>query len=110
MIILFSTNFAMKNVASTENMDGNINDFRIMMDLPDNYTLTDAERIVSLVEDTIRAKAEEYQVRTIDAGFRANFARITGLSRARRDQSLVSNHFGRIGEINWITHYTPNGS
>ena len=76
MIILFSTNFAMKNVASTENMDGNINDFRIMMDLPDNYTLTDAERIVSLVEDTIRAKAEEYQVRTIDAGFRANFARI----------------------------------
>ncbi len=76
MAILFSTNFAMQNVASTDNMEGNINDFRIMMDLPDNYTLDDASRVVKLVEDTVRSKADIYRVRTIDAGYRTNFARI----------------------------------
>ena len=66
----------MNNVASTENMDGNINDFRLIMELPDNYTLADAGRVVKLVEDTIMAKADKYQVRTIDSGYRSTFARI----------------------------------
>jgi HAE1 family hydrophobic/amphiphilic exporter-1 len=76
MVIIFSTNYAMQHVASTENMDGNINDFRLILDLPENYTLDDAERVVKTIEDTIRTKADIYQIRTIDSGFRATFARI----------------------------------
>ncbi|MEJ2052783.1 MAG: efflux RND transporter permease subunit [Calditrichaceae bacterium] len=76
VLIFYSMMFAMNNVASTENMDGNINDFRLIMELPDNYTLEDAGRIVKLVEDTIKTKADEYQVKTIDSGYRATFARI----------------------------------
>ena len=76
ILIFISMIFAMNNVASTENMNGNINDFRLMMELPDNYTLEDAGRIVKQVEDTIKAKADVYQVRTIDSGYRATSARI----------------------------------
>ncbi len=76
IMIFISMIFAMNNIASTENMDGNINDFRLMMDLPENYTLEDAGRVVKMIEDTIWAKADEYQIRTIDSGYRETFARI----------------------------------
>ncbi len=78
VLILFvmSLNYAMQNVAQTDDMDGNINDFRLIMDLPDNYTLDDAKRVVSMVEDTIRAKSDRYNIRTIDARFRQNRARL----------------------------------
>ncbi|MBN2011609.1 efflux RND transporter permease subunit [candidate division KSB1 bacterium] len=55
---------------------GNINDFRLMMELPDNYTFDDAQRIVNLVEDTVRTKSDLYGVRTIVTNYRNNFARI----------------------------------
>ncbi|WP_457566598.1 efflux RND transporter permease subunit, partial [Caldithrix abyssi] len=76
MAILYSMTFAASRVGQTDNMEGNINDFRLMVDMPDNYTLEDAERVIKAVEDTIRAKAEVYKVRTIDVRYRQNFGRI----------------------------------
>ncbi len=64
------------DVASTDDGDGNINDFRLRFDLPDNYTLDDAERVVNMVEDTVLAKADRYGVKTIDSRFRHNSARL----------------------------------
>jgi len=74
LFLLFSLQFT--NVAKTENTQGNINDFRIILDLPDNFTYEDVTRTVTRVEDTIKVKYDEYQIRTIDVGYRTNFARI----------------------------------
>ncbi|MCD6376480.1 MAG: efflux RND transporter permease subunit [Caldisericaceae bacterium] len=76
LFILISMNFAASRVGRTDNMQGNINDFRLMVDMPDNYTLDDAKQVVKAVEDTIRAKSDLYQVRTIDVRYRQNFGRI----------------------------------
>ncbi len=76
LFVLFSLQFAMNNVAQTDNMNGNINDFRLMFELPDNYTLDDAARVVKMAEDTVRAHGDRYNLRTINAGYRANFARL----------------------------------
>ncbi|RMH62277.1 MAG: efflux RND transporter permease subunit [Calditrichaeota bacterium] len=75
MAVFISMFYAQGNVAQTDNMEGNINNFRIFLDLPDNYTLDDAERVVSMVEDSIRAKAEKYRVRAIDVRYRKTMAR-----------------------------------
>ena len=76
IMIFYSMVFAMNNVASTESMEGNINDFQLRLELPDNYTLEDAGRVVKMIEDTIKVKAKKYQIRTIDSGYRETFARI----------------------------------
>ncbi len=49
-------------------MQGNINDFVVILELPDNFTVDDATRVVSRIEDTIKVKLEDYQIRTIDVG------------------------------------------
>jgi len=74
MLMLFSMKFT--TIQSTDNTEGNINDFRLMFDLPDNYSLADAERLIKMVEDTIEVKRKEYQIRVVDAGFREDFARV----------------------------------
>ncbi|KAA3615637.1 MAG: efflux RND transporter permease subunit [Calditrichaeota bacterium] len=76
MLFIFSLSYAMNNVAQTDDMDGNINDFRLFLDLPDNYSLDDAKRVVTMVEDTIRAKSDRYNIRTIDSRFRHNRGRL----------------------------------
>ncbi len=76
LLIIISTNFAMTHVAKTDQMEGNINDFRLRLELPDNYTLEDAATLVQRIEDSIRVKADVYNVRAIDTRFRANYARI----------------------------------
>ncbi|MBD3225027.1 MAG: MMPL family transporter [Caldithrix sp.] len=75
LLIFLSSQFAMNNLARTDNMEGNINDFRLIMDLPDNYSDKDAEHVVQAVEDTIRSKAQQYNVRAIDVRYRHDRAR-----------------------------------
>ena len=74
--ILVSTGMIMNKIGRTDNMEGNINDFRLMIDLPDNYTLEEAGKVVKAMEDTIRAKEDIYKIKTIDVRYRKDFARI----------------------------------
>ncbi len=76
MILLISSVMISDKIASTDNMEGNINNFRLILDLPDNYTLEDADRVVSVIEDTIMAKADIYNVKAIDTGYRSQRARL----------------------------------
>lgn len=76
ILIFMSSLVIMNKIAGTDDAQGNINDFRLMLDLPDNYTMDDARRLVTQVEDTIKARAELYNLRTIDVRYRQNFARI----------------------------------
>jgi len=76
ILIMASTVMVSDKIGRTDDMQGNINDFRLFMDLPDNYSLQDAGKLVAQIEDTIRVKALEYNVRTIDVRYRQNFARL----------------------------------
>jgi len=76
LVILFSSEFAKNNIAQTDNMEGNINDFNLRIQMPDNYTLDDAGRLVTRIEDSVKVKSEEYNVRTIDVRYRQSGARI----------------------------------
>ncbi len=76
LLVVASMIFAAQHTKHSEESNGNINDVRVLLDLPDNFTLEDAQRLVSVVEDTIRAKAALYGVKTINSRFRNNFAEI----------------------------------
>lgn len=75
-IFVVTFGFLMPNTPSSDSMDGNINDIRLIFDLPSHFTQEDAEAFFVQVEDTIQAKSEEYQVKTIDTGFRRGFGRV----------------------------------
>ncbi len=76
LLILISAFFALSNITKTDNMQGNINDFNLRLEMPDNYTVSDAARLVAQIEDSLRVKKETYNIRTIDVRYRNNSARI----------------------------------
>ena len=68
VILIFamaSMNFAASHAKKKEDTQGNINDFRLIFELPDNFTIENAERVFKTVEDSIRAKKDVYGVKTI---------------------------------------------
>ncbi|MFQ5637249.1 MAG: efflux RND transporter permease subunit [bacterium] len=68
VILIFamaSMQFAAKNAKRAGDQNGNINDFRLMLEMPDNYTIENAERVFAAFEDTVRVKSEQYGVKTI---------------------------------------------
>ncbi len=76
LAILFSTQFAAQHVGRTDNTQGNINDFRLFIDMPENYSIQDAKRVMHTVEDSIRARASLYRLSTIDVRYLHNSGRI----------------------------------
>jgi hydrophobic/amphiphilic exporter-1 (mainly G- bacteria), HAE1 family len=56
--------------------DGNINDFRIMVNLPDNYTFDKTKEIVKVMEDYADTKREEYHIVATSTFARKNFFRM----------------------------------
>jgi multidrug efflux pump subunit AcrB len=92
LVILFSSQFASNNIPKTDTMEGNINDFNLRLHMPDNYTLEDAGRLVTRIEDSIKVKAEEYRVRTIDSRYRQTRGPNSGISGKRRNRKLVRGH------------------
>ena len=86
ILIVISTNFAMKNIQRTDSNEGNINDFRLIFELPDNYTMQDAARLVNQVEDSIKARSELYNVKAINSGYRKSRARVQVFLHAEKAQ------------------------
>ncbi len=70
--IVISMFYASEQVQSTDESEGNINDVRLFFDLPENLTIEDVERMFRIVEDTIRAKSDAYNLRTINSRFSHN--------------------------------------
>jgi HAE1 family hydrophobic/amphiphilic exporter-1 len=65
ILAIASTQFAASHAKYKDDTHGNINDFRLIFDMPDNYTMEDAERLLKTVADTVRTKSEKYGIRTI---------------------------------------------
>ncbi len=65
LLAVASMNFAATHAKRAGDRDGNINDFRLIFDMPDNFTIEDAERLFKVAEDTVRAKSKQYDIKTI---------------------------------------------
>jgi HAE1 family hydrophobic/amphiphilic exporter-1 len=76
LLVMASMQFAASRVKTAEGTEGNINDVRFIFELPNNYTLENAERLLQVVEDTIKAKADIYGVKTINTRYRADWGMI----------------------------------
>jgi len=63
-------------VPSSDDDGGNISDIFLIFDLPNNLTTEEADKFFSVVEDTIYAHAEEYDIKAVDTGFRRGFGRV----------------------------------
>lgn len=72
-MIVLSLFFAASRVKSKPGMHGNISDFQLFFEMPDNYTLNDAEQLFAEIEDTVRIKKDIYGIRTINSRFRTNW-------------------------------------
>ncbi len=72
-IILFSMFFAASRVKSKPGMQGNISDFQMFFEMPDNYTLDDAQRLFAEVADTVDTKKDIYGIRTVNSRFSNNW-------------------------------------
>ncbi len=76
ILIIISMFWASGQTPSTDNMRGNINDVRLFFDMPENLTIEDVERMFAIVEDTVRAKSEEYNIKTISNRYSHNWGRM----------------------------------
>lgn len=56
--------------------DGNINDFRLIIDLPDNYTFSQTNQLLKEMESHAEDKRDEYNIKAYSAFARRNFIRI----------------------------------
>ena len=97
MVFYMSQDFA--QVAQTDDSDGNINNFRLILDLPDNYTLADAERVVNRIEDSVRVNADRYGVKTIDSGYRQQRARLNVFLHPEPPMPWYEVLFNSVAEI-----------
>lgn len=64
ILILFGFYFAGPSPRNEGMNDGNINDFRIMVDLPDNYTFEQTMEISEKLEKYAEDKKEEFNIRS----------------------------------------------
>ncbi len=71
-VILSTTLIPLGAVKKVDNMNGNINDFRLRFRLPENYTLQQAEKLFKIVEDSLYARAKVYRIRAVRTFFRKN--------------------------------------
>jgi HAE1 family hydrophobic/amphiphilic exporter-1 len=70
--IVISMFYASEQAQTTDESEGNINDVRLFFDLPENLMIEDVEEMFRIVEDTVRAKSDVYNLRTINSRFSHN--------------------------------------
>jgi len=76
ILLTFSMFFAASKVKYKPGAEGNINDIRLIFELPENYAIEDAERLFTIAEDSVKAKRDIYGVRTINTRFTHNSGRL----------------------------------
>ncbi len=102
IFVMASMQFAASNIKSTDS-NGNINDIRLHFEMPDNYTIEDADRVFGTIEDTINVKSDIYGLMTIDSRHSHNWGmmRVFLKPQPRRDwyevvYDNISKQFGNL--------------
>ena len=96
MLVMASMLWASKHAKYNNRMEGNLNDVRIFFEMPDNFTIDNAERIFRVVEDTVRAKEAAYNIRTINSRFSNNWGMMRIFLRKPERQDWYGVLYGNI--------------
>ncbi len=85
LFFVFSQGYIASLVPKTDMAEGNINDFRIRFNLPENYTEEKARKLIVAVEDLLYQKEEQYDVRAVDARYSRTWAQVRTYLHPSRD-------------------------
>jgi HAE1 family hydrophobic/amphiphilic exporter-1 len=85
LFFVFSQGYIAGKVPKTDMAEGNINDFRLRFNLPENYTVEKAKALVVTVEDLLYEKADEYDLRAVDSRYSRNWAQVRAYLNPSRD-------------------------
>ncbi|MFC1513647.1 efflux RND transporter permease subunit [candidate division KSB1 bacterium] len=73
LLILMTIQIPIELMEKTDASEGNINDFNLIVEMPDNYRLEDADELMTSLEDFLDERQDIYNLKTIDTRFRNNF-------------------------------------
>jgi hydrophobic/amphiphilic exporter-1 (mainly G- bacteria), HAE1 family len=65
LLCLMSMSIPMQNVKKDTDGEGNVGDFRVILDMPSSYTFTQAHELLIRVEAIVREQEVPYNIRTI---------------------------------------------
>jgi len=85
LLFAFTQAVIVPKIPKTDMAEGNINDFRLRFELPENYTLEKAEALVTTVEDLLYEKADVYDLRAIDTRYSRTWASVRAYLNPSRD-------------------------
>jgi HAE1 family hydrophobic/amphiphilic exporter-1 len=69
LILLMSLQVPMSNMEMTDRGEGNINDFRMNLEIPNNYSIEKADAFMKSIEEFFEENRERYDIKTIDVRF-----------------------------------------
>ena len=104
VLLLASTAIPIRHVISTDQEQGNINDFRMEFDFPAYFTLSDADSAMTRMEHLIDEKRESYDVRTIMTGFRRGNGHLQVFMNPPADRFWLTQGLGRMLRALGIVH------
>lgn len=77
IVILFaSTFYPMNHVRKSDQTEGNIGDFRIIVEMPPNYTLEQADKLIRNVTDSLLKHKDNLSIRTVYTRIRSGWSQI----------------------------------
>ncbi len=76
LVLLMSMQIPMSGVKQGDDGGGNINDVRLILDMPEHYTMEDAKALVDTIEGYVRLMNPVYNVKTVNSRFSNNWGRV----------------------------------
>ncbi len=75
LLVLSSISIPMKFVVSTDEEEGNINDFVLRFEFPVYYSMNEIDSTLSKIEDFLFQNKQKYDIKTVVTGFRRGYGR-----------------------------------
>ncbi|MCH7819253.1 MAG: efflux RND transporter permease subunit [Candidatus Marinimicrobia bacterium] len=76
LVLMISMQIPMSGVKQGDQGGGNINDVRLMLDMPEHYTMEDAKALVDTIERYVNKMDAVYNVRAINSRYRSNWGMV----------------------------------
>ncbi len=98
LLVLLSTGLPMQMVEKKGDGEGNVGEFRVILDMPASYTLADADSLVRHIEALVYDKEKEYRVRTVTSGFSRSWGQVHVWVENESGQSWYAYALRALGE------------
>ena len=104
LVLMISMQIPMTGVKQGDQGGGNINDVRLILDMPEHYTMEDAEALVDTIERYVNKMEAVYNVKTVNSRFNSNWGRVRVFLNSPKEtqwwQVVWKNIGSSIGLIN----------